>query len=153
MAKPPLLALRDATVRFDRRPTFAGVSVALSVGDRVCLVGRNGGGKSTLLKALAGTIEVDAGSVFRQPGARIAYVPQQPVFSRTKSASGRLIFSLSSAPTFFSSTRLLPEHTTRTGRPLMVRKTRDLAICATSQPMAAAASAEVRVLASNSTTA
>ncbi len=80
MAKPPLLALRDATVRFDGRPTFAGVSVALSVGDRVCLVGRNGGGKSTLLKALAGTIEVDAGSVFRQPGARIAYVPQQPVF-------------------------------------------------------------------------
>jgi len=80
MAKPPLLALRDATIRFDGRPTFTDVSVALSVGDRVCLVGRNGGGKSTLLKALAGVIELDGGSLFRQPGARIAYVPQQPVF-------------------------------------------------------------------------
>jgi ATP-binding cassette subfamily F protein uup len=87
MAKPPLLALRDATVRFDGRPTFSGVSVALSTGDRVCLVGRNGGGKSTLLKALAGVLEVDAGSVFRQPGARIAYVPQQPVFDPTLTAS------------------------------------------------------------------
>jgi len=80
MAKPPLLALRDATVRFDGRPTFSDVSVALSTGDRVCLVGRNGGGKSTLLKALAGTLELDGGTLFRQPGARIAYVPQQPVF-------------------------------------------------------------------------
>lgn len=86
MAKPPLLALRDATVRFDGRPTFSDVSVALGTGDRVCLVGRNGGGKSTLLKALAGVIELDGGTVFRQPGARIAYVPQQPVFDPTLTA-------------------------------------------------------------------
>ena len=35
MARPPLLALREATVRFDGRPTFSGVSVALGTGDRV----------------------------------------------------------------------------------------------------------------------
>ena len=80
MARPPLLALCDATIRFDGRPVFSDVSVALGTGDRVCLVGRNGGGKSTLLKALAGVAELDAGSLFRQPGARIAYVPQQPEF-------------------------------------------------------------------------
>jgi ATP-binding cassette subfamily F protein uup len=80
MAKPPLLALREATVRFDGRPTFSDVSVALSTGDRVCLVGRNGSGKSTLLKALTGLVDLDRGSLFRQPGARVAYVPQQPAF-------------------------------------------------------------------------
>ena len=86
MARPPLLALREATVRFDGRPTFSGVSVALGTGDRVCLVGRNGGGKSTLLKALAGVIELDGGTRFCQPGARVAYVPQQPVFDPTLTA-------------------------------------------------------------------
>jgi ATP-binding cassette subfamily F protein uup len=76
MAPAPILALRDAAVTFGGRPTFAHVSVALARGERVCLVGRNGGGKSTLLKALAGQIEIDSGEVFRQPGARIAYLPQ-----------------------------------------------------------------------------
>ncbi len=80
MAPPPLVALRDAALQFDGRQIFAGVSVALGLGDRVCLVGRNGTGKSTLLQALAGKIELDSGTLFRQPGARIAYVPQQPVF-------------------------------------------------------------------------
>ncbi|MBL8705393.1 MAG: ABC-F family ATP-binding cassette domain-containing protein, partial [Rhodospirillales bacterium] len=66
---PPLLSLTDATILFGGRPTFTGVSLALGAGDRVCLVGRNGGGKSTILKILAGLIEPDSGKVFRQPGA------------------------------------------------------------------------------------
>jgi ATP-binding cassette subfamily F protein uup len=86
MASPPLLALRDAGVQFDGRSLFTGISVALSAGDRVCLVGRNGTGKSTLLKALAGLIELDSGSLFRQPGTRVAYVPQQPDFDASLTA-------------------------------------------------------------------
>ena len=76
MPPAPILALREATVTFGGRPTFARISVALAKGERVCLVGRNGGGKSTLLKALAGQIDVDSGEAFRQPGARVAYLPQ-----------------------------------------------------------------------------
>ena len=56
MSPSPLLALRDARITFGGRPTFVDVSVALGKGDRACLVGRNGGGKSTLLKALAGLV-------------------------------------------------------------------------------------------------
>jgi len=77
---PPLLSLTDATILFGGRPTFTGVSLALGAGDRACLVGRNGGGKSTILKILAGLIEPDGGKVFRQPGAKVAYMPQLPVF-------------------------------------------------------------------------
>jgi ATP-binding cassette subfamily F protein uup len=75
---PPLLALRDARLTFGGRPTFAGVTLALAKGERACLVGRNGSGKSTLLKVLAGLVELDGGEVFRQPGARVAYLPQEP---------------------------------------------------------------------------
>ena len=81
MASPPLVALRDALVTYGGKPVFQGISLGLGRGERVCLVGRNGGGKSTLLKALAGIVALDAGERFRQPGARIAYMPQEPVFA------------------------------------------------------------------------
>ncbi|HEV2676716.1 MAG TPA: ATP-binding cassette domain-containing protein [Aliidongia sp.] len=78
--QPPLLALQNATLTYGGRPTFQEVSVAVARGERICLVGRNGSGKSTLLKCLAGTIELDAGDRFIQPGAHVAYMPQEPNF-------------------------------------------------------------------------
>ncbi|HEX3499118.1 MAG TPA: ATP-binding cassette domain-containing protein [Stellaceae bacterium] len=87
MPPAPLLALRAASVTFGGRPTFADISVALGKGDRACLVGRNGGGKSTLLKALAGLIDIDSGARFQQPGSRVAYMPQEPVFDPTLTAA------------------------------------------------------------------
>ena len=80
MSNAPLVSLSDASITFGGRPTFTGLSVAVARGDRACLVGRNGGGKSTLLKALAGQIDLDGGSRFQQPGARVAYLAQAPVF-------------------------------------------------------------------------
>src|SRR3546814_5287493 len=56
---PPLIALSGATAGFGGRPLFEGIDVALSAGDRACLVGRNGSGKSTLMKLLAGDIAPD----------------------------------------------------------------------------------------------
>jgi ATP-binding cassette subfamily F protein uup len=80
MPNPPLLALRDAGIGFGGRPTFTGVSLAIGAGERVCLVGRNGSGKSTVLKALGGLIDLDSGERFIQPGTRVAYMPQVPEF-------------------------------------------------------------------------
>jgi ATP-binding cassette subfamily F protein uup len=97
MPPSPLLALRDASITFGGRPTFADISVALGKGDRACLVGRNGGGKSTLLKALAGLIELDAGSRFQQPGTRVAYMPQEPVFDPDLTAAAFVAQGLPSA--------------------------------------------------------
>jgi len=95
MASPPLVALRDAFVTFGGRPVFQGISVGLGRGERVCLVGRNGGGKSTLLKALAGIVALDAGQRFCQPGARVAYMPQEPVFAPGQNAGDFIAQSLS----------------------------------------------------------
>ena len=75
---PPLIALRQAGLAFDRQPLFRGVNLSLSRGDHACLVGRNGSGKSTLLRVLAGTQDVDSGERFLQPGTSLAYLPQAP---------------------------------------------------------------------------
>jgi ATP-binding cassette subfamily F protein uup len=80
-ASPPQLALRDAAVTFGGKPLFSGISLGLGKGERVCLVGANGSGKSTILRALAGEMELDAGERFVQPGLKIGYLPQSPSFA------------------------------------------------------------------------
>src|SRR5262245_39242714 len=72
----PQLALRTAAITFGGKPLFSGIDVTLGKGERVCLVGANGSGKSTILKALAGEIELDQGERFLQPGLKIGYLPQ-----------------------------------------------------------------------------
>nr|WP_294519615.1 ATP-binding cassette domain-containing protein [uncultured Rhodopila sp.] len=78
---PPLLTLQDISLTFGTAPLLAGAGIAVSAGDRVCLVGRNGSGKSTLLRIAAGLIQPDAGRRFAQPGATIRYLPQEPDFA------------------------------------------------------------------------
>ncbi len=75
---PPLLHLQAIDLGFGTTPLLAGAELAVSAGDRVCLVGRNGSGKSTLLKIAAGLIQPDSGTRFVHPGATIRYLPQEP---------------------------------------------------------------------------
>ena len=53
----------------------------IDAGERIGLIGRNGSGKSSLLKALAGLGSLDDGEVWREPGLSVAYVPQEPEFA------------------------------------------------------------------------
>jgi ATP-binding cassette subfamily F protein uup len=64
----PLLQLRDIALTFGGTPLLSGAELSVGPGERVALVGRNGTGKSTLLKIAAGLVEPDGGSVFVQPG-------------------------------------------------------------------------------------
>jgi len=77
---PPLLALQDISLTFGTTPLLAGAGLAVSAGDRICLVGRNGSGKSTLLRIAADLVQPDGGRRFAQPGATIRYLPQEPDF-------------------------------------------------------------------------
>src|SRR6201994_1396137 len=76
----PLLQLKDIALTFGGTPLLSAAELSVSVGERVCLVGRNGSGKSTLLKIAAGAVEPDSGSVFAQPGASLRYLAQEPDF-------------------------------------------------------------------------
>ena len=78
---PPLIQLREIALTFGGTPLLEAADLAVSAGERVCLVGRNGSGKSTLLKIAAGLIESDRGSRFVDPGATIRYLPQEPDFA------------------------------------------------------------------------
>ena len=78
---PPLLLLQDIHLTFGAAPLLAGASLAVSAGDRACLVGRNGSGKSTLLRIAAGMVQSDAGRRFLQPGTTVRYLPQEPDFA------------------------------------------------------------------------
>ena len=81
MSQPPLLTLDDIALGFGGGPLFAGLNLVIGPGERLCLVGRNGAGKSTLLKVIAGLVDPDSGSRFTQPGAKIAYLRQEPDFT------------------------------------------------------------------------
>ena len=61
------------------RPLFTDLSVTVSTGDRLGVVGLNGTGKSTLLRVMAGLVEPESGAVRRRPGARIGFLTQRPV--------------------------------------------------------------------------
>jgi ABC transport system ATP-binding/permease protein len=78
---PPLIQLKDIRLTFGGTPLLSGVELSVSVGERVCLIGRNGSGKSTLLKIAAGIVEPDHGSRFVQPGVTIRYLPQEADFA------------------------------------------------------------------------
>jgi ATP-binding cassette subfamily F protein uup len=81
---PPLLHLQNIQFTLGGGPLLDSAELAVGAGDRLCLVGRNGSGKSTLLKIAAGLLQPQDGTVFRQPGTTIRYLPQEPDFGDAK---------------------------------------------------------------------
>ena len=81
MSQPPILTLSEARLGFGQEPLFKGLSINVSDGDRLCLVGRNGCGKSTLMKVIAGHVELDDGGRFLKPGKTVGYMEQDPTLA------------------------------------------------------------------------
>jgi ATP-binding cassette subfamily F protein uup len=75
-----VLSLSDAHLAFGHVPLLDGASLALEAGERVGLIGRNGTGKSSLLKVIAGIEKLDDGLLQQTLGLRIRYVAQEPEF-------------------------------------------------------------------------
>ena len=71
-----LLVLRDLTVDYGNGPVFEPVDLELAQGDRLALLGRNGSGKSSLLKLLCGEAVPYSGLLEKGSGLQISYVPQ-----------------------------------------------------------------------------
>ena len=80
-----LIVLTDAKLAFGHVDLLANTAFSLESGERVGLIGRNGTGKSSLLKILAGIEKMDDGLLQYQQGLRIAYVPQEPLFEANES--------------------------------------------------------------------
>src|SRR3954452_3041789 len=75
-----VLSLSDAHLAFGHVALLDGASLALEAGERIGLIGRNGSGKSSLLKVIAGLEKLDDGTLQQTQGLRIRYVAQEPEF-------------------------------------------------------------------------
>jgi ATP-binding cassette subfamily F protein uup len=72
-----LLTLCDVSLAYGHHPLLAHVDFQIAAGERVCLVGRNGTGKSTLFRAITGSAPPDDGEIWRKDGLRIAHLEQE----------------------------------------------------------------------------
>ncbi|MFO7606434.1 MAG: ATP-binding cassette domain-containing protein [Desulfurivibrionaceae bacterium] len=72
-----LIDLQEVSLAFGGAPLFDGITMQIEAGERLCLVGRNGEGKSTLMKLIAGELEADGGKIFRQQGLTVARLRQE----------------------------------------------------------------------------
>ena len=92
-----LLSLQDLQVSFGEPPLLDGVNLQLEAGERVGILGRNGTGKSTLMKVIQGEVQPDAGQVVCAKDMRTSFLPQEippalpgTVLQRVTQGLGRL---------------------------------------------------------------
>ena len=73
----PLLALERVALAYGYLPLFEDADLRVEAGERIALIGRNGSGKSSLLKVVSGEQPPDRGTVWRTPGLRVARLEQE----------------------------------------------------------------------------
>ncbi|MDE6342372.1 MAG: ATP-binding cassette domain-containing protein, partial [Muribaculaceae bacterium] len=72
-----MVSVNDLTMEFSARPIFSDVSFVINKNDKIGLAGKNGAGKSTMLKIIAGIQQPTSGSVAKPSEVTIGYLPQQ----------------------------------------------------------------------------
>ena len=80
----PLLTLDSVSLAYGHLPLFEDASLQIEAGERIALIGRNGSGKSSLLKVVAGDVPPDAGSIWRTPGLRVSRLDQDVPLTGTR---------------------------------------------------------------------
>ncbi|MEJ1962412.1 MAG: ATP-binding cassette domain-containing protein [Gammaproteobacteria bacterium] len=86
-----LVTVLDAHLAYGDHPLLDGARFSMQAGERVGLIGRNGTGKSTLLKVIAGRLQLDDGELQRRDGLRIAYVDQEPLLPAAETIGESLL--------------------------------------------------------------
>ena len=93
----PIFHVKDLSLAFGDAKLLDGVDFAIEANERIALVGRNGTGKSSLLRIIAGEIKPDDGDVARSAELKLAYVPQEPEFDPTLTVFDAVAAGLGSA--------------------------------------------------------
>src|SRR5580765_1984797 len=87
---PSIITASEITVRYGERAVLDAATLGIEEGDRIGLVGRNGCGKTTFLRILAGLQTPDNGVVSRRRELVISYLPQDFMLDATKSVAGNI---------------------------------------------------------------
>jgi len=77
----PLLQLSGVSLAYGHVPLLDHVDLVIEPGERMGLIGRNGTGKSSLMRVIEGLSQPDEGTVWRAPGLKLAVVAQEPIFN------------------------------------------------------------------------
>lgn len=72
-----LITIENVSLAYGLDPLLDHVKLQISAGERICLIGRNGAGKSSLLKIIEGSERADSGSIWRKPDLRMARLAQE----------------------------------------------------------------------------
>ena len=80
----PIVTLDHVSLAYGHLPLLDDVALQVEARERVSLIGRNGSGKSTLLRTIHGDMPPDAGSIWRQPGLRVARLEQDVPLSAAR---------------------------------------------------------------------
>ena len=93
MTSPPrnLVNLKDVDKGYGSRSVLHGVTLGVSAGDRIGIVGRNGDGKSTLLRLISGAEDTDAGQVVRAGGLDLELLGQGDDLDEARSVRDELV--------------------------------------------------------------
>ena len=86
-----LLHLQDASLAFGYLPLFEHADLRIDAGERIALIGRNGTGKSSLLRVLSGELPPDTGNVWRAPSLRVSRLDQSASLD-ADAAGGQTVF-------------------------------------------------------------
>lgn len=73
----PIFYIKSGFLSFADKTILSEIELYISPGDRVCLVGRNGSGKSSLMKIINGEYEIDSGEIFSDPVIRVGFLKQE----------------------------------------------------------------------------
>ena len=76
----PLLQLSEVSLAYGHVPLLDRVDLVIEPGEHIGLIGRNGTGKTSLLKVIAGSVRADDGKTWLAPGLKLASVAQEPAF-------------------------------------------------------------------------
>ena len=79
-----MLTLDSVSLAFGHLPLFENASLRIEAGERIALIGRNGSGKSSLLKAIAGELPLDGGAIWRAPALRVSRLDQDVPLTGTR---------------------------------------------------------------------
>ena len=123
------IEIKNLALDFPHKTCFSGFNALIAAGDRIALMGRNGSGKSSLLKMLAGMLEPSEGEVRTPEGLRCRYVPQVIEENECLSGGERLQAALQQALAADPDLLLLDEPTNHLDRAHRQQLFQDLQAC------------------------